>query len=82
MLSEPIQVTLKVIAKDINLAKLEWFRIGGETSERQWRDILGVMDLQGDRLDLNYLQKWAMKFGIQDLLLRAIQSVKGKEKDA
>lgn len=66
-------------AEDIILAKLEWFRAGGETSERQWRDILGVMDLQSDRLDLEYLQKWALKLGIMELLLRAIQSVQGKE---
>ena len=69
-------------AEDIILAKLEWFRAGGETSERQWRDILGVMDLQSDRLDFEYLQNWALKLGIQDLLLRAIQSVQGFEKDA
>lgn len=29
-------------AEDVILAKLEWFRLGGEVSERQWRDILGV----------------------------------------
>ena len=60
-------------AEDIILAKLEWFRAGGETSERQWRDILGVLDLQSDRLDFGYLQKWAVKLGIQDLLQKAIQ---------
>jgi len=66
-------------AEDIVLAKLEWFRAGGETSERQWRDILGVLDLQGDRLDLEYLKKWAATLGIRDLLQRAIQAVQGKE---
>jgi hypothetical protein len=66
-------------AEDIVLAKLEWFRAGGETSERQWRDILGVLDLQSDRLDLEYLKKWAATLGIQDLLQRAIQAVQGKE---
>jgi hypothetical protein len=66
-------------AEDIVLAKLEWFRAGGETSERQWRDILGVLDLQSDRLDLEYLKKWAATLGIRDLLQRAIQAVQGKE---
>ncbi len=65
-------------AEDIILAKLEWFRAGGETSERQWRDILGVLDLQSDRLDFVYLQKWATQLGIQDLLQRAIQASQGK----
>ena len=59
-------------AEDIILAKLEWFRAGGETSERQWRDILGVLDIQSDRLDFEYLQKWAEKLSIQDLLQRAL----------
>lgn len=65
-------------AEDIILAKLEWFRAGGETSERQWRDILGVLDLQSDRLDFEYLQKWATQLNIQDLLQRAIQASKAK----
>jgi hypothetical protein len=66
-------------AEDIILAKLEWFRTGGEVSERQWRDILGVLDLQSDRLDFEYLQKWAANLDILDLLQRAIQAVHGKE---
>jgi len=66
-------------AEDIILAKLEWFRSGGEISERQWRDILGVLDLQSERLDFEYLRKWAMILGVQDLLQRAIQSGPGKE---
>jgi hypothetical protein len=69
-------------AEDIIIAKLEWFRAGGETSERQWRDILGVLDLQGDRLEFEYLRKWAAELGIRDLLQKAIQTVQGKESDA
>ena len=65
-------------AEDIILAKLEWFRAGGETSERQWRDLSGVLDLQGDRLDFEYLQKWAAKLEIQDLLQKAIQQNQAK----
>jgi hypothetical protein len=65
-------------AEDIILAKLEWFRLGGETSERQWSDILGVVDLQSDRLDFKYLQIWAAQLGVQDLLQSAIQAAEGK----
>lgn len=64
-------------AEDLILAKLEWFRAGGETSDRQWRDILGVLDIQSDRLDFKYLQKWAEELGVQDLLQKALQDKGG-----
>jgi len=63
-------------AEDIILAKLEWFRPGGETSERQWRDILGVLDLQSSRLDFEYLRKWASSLAVNDLLEKAISETK------
>lgn len=58
-------------AEDIILAKLNWFRMGGETSEQQWRDVLGVMRVQGDALDQAYLYEWAERLGLLDLLDRA-----------
>jgi hypothetical protein len=58
-------------AEDIVLAKLEWYRIGGEVSERQWRDVLGVLISQDNRLDVTYLQKWAAALGVSDLLDKA-----------
>jgi len=64
-------------AEDIILAKLEWYRLGDQVSERQWRDILGVLNLQSDRLDYDYLKKWASALGVNDLLDRAIQKTKG-----
>lgn len=39
-------------AEDIIVHKLEWFRAGGEVSERQWLDVLGVLRVQGPALDL------------------------------
>lgn len=59
-------------AEDIILAKLDWFRLGGEVSERQWRDILGVLKTQQDMLDIAYIQKWAEALQVQDLLERAL----------
>jgi hypothetical protein len=62
--------------EDTILAKLEWYRIGGEVSERQWRDILGVLKTRAGVLDLDYLRKWASELRVNDLLERALQQVK------
>ncbi|NJL28358.1 MAG: hypothetical protein HC897_10955 [Thermoanaerobaculia bacterium] len=59
-------------AEDTVLRKLEWFRLGGEVSDRQWNDILGIVRTQGDRLDREYLREWAGNLGIDDLLERAL----------
>jgi hypothetical protein len=56
--------------EDTVLAKLEWFRRGGETSERQWWDIVGVLRVTNDA-DRVYLLRWAADLGVADLLERA-----------
>ena len=61
-----------VTAEDALLAKLLWFRQGGEISERQWHDIRGILKVQADRLDLPYLRSWAKRLGISDLLERSL----------
>jgi hypothetical protein len=55
-------------AEDTILAKLRWYRLGGESSERQWRDVQGITAVQGERLNLAYLQEQAAKLGVTDLL--------------
>lgn len=58
-------------AEDTVLAKLEWFRKGGETSERQWWDIVGVLRVNPD-IDRDYLERWAASLAVGDLLARAL----------
>jgi hypothetical protein len=60
-------------AEDTILSKLEWYRMGGEVSEIQWRDILGVLKTRAGELDLDYLRNWANELKVADLLTRALR---------
>jgi hypothetical protein len=71
--TDPEQSVYVTSPEDTILAKLEWYRLGGEVSDRQWRDILGVIKTRVDRLDLIYLQKWAVELQVVDLLERAVR---------
>lgn len=55
------------------LRKLEWYRRGGEVSERQWRDVQAIARIQGDRLDLDHLRLWGLRLGVMDLLERVMR---------
>jgi len=58
--------------EDTLLHKLYWFKIGGNVSERQWKDVIGILNVQGDSLDTAYLKRWANKLEVSDLLDKAI----------
>lgn len=57
-----------VTPEDILLAKLHWFRLGGEVSEVQWRDIKGIVRGSAGTLDRKYLEASAARLGVSDLL--------------
>jgi hypothetical protein len=56
--------------EDLILQKLVWFDKGNRISDRQWRDVLGL--LKGADPDVTYMNDWARHFGISKLLTRAL----------
>ncbi len=59
--------------EDIVLAKLEWYRLGAERSERQWSDVIGVLRTSGEAIDRPYLERHARALGVSDLLTKALE---------
>ena len=64
---------LVVAGEDMILAKLHSYRDGGESSERQWADVVGMLTVAGD-FDSQYLKKWANELAVADLLQRAFRA--------
>jgi len=76
LLKESSVPALVATAEDTILAKLEWFRAGGEVSENQWRDVMGILKVQAGSLDLAYLKRWARNLHVEDLLEKALTAAK------
>ena len=72
ILEDPVIEASVCCAEDIVIAKLEWYRLGGDQSERQWDDVLGVLRLNQGKLDDELLRANAKELGVSDLLERAI----------
>jgi hypothetical protein len=58
--------------EDMIVAKLLWYRAGNETSTVQWKDTMGILAARRLSIDLNYLNEWANRFHVGDLLKRAL----------
>jgi hypothetical protein len=67
-------------AEDVVLNKLEWYEMGGRVADRQWRDVIGVLKVQAERLDRAYMERWAADIGVAELLARALEEAGCHEK--
>ena len=52
-------------AEDTVLAKLEWSKLG--ESERQLRDVSGILEVKGESLDVRYVERWLDELAVRDL---------------
>ncbi|NOY76642.1 MAG: hypothetical protein GXO76_02100 [Calditrichaeota bacterium] len=59
--------------EDIIINKLLWCKMGGEVSERQWHDVVGVIKIQNESLDKKYLKTWSQKLSVWSLLEKAFK---------
>lgn len=60
-----------VSPEDLILNKLKWRQ--GSRSEKQWRDILGILKTQTDRLNQPYLREWATRLQVLSDLEQALR---------
>ena len=65
-----------VSAEDIVLTKLRLYDLGRRVSDRQWNDLVQVIEIQGKAFDRDYLLRWAEHFGLRDLAIEALQEAK------
>jgi len=52
--------------EDSVLSKLEWAQKSGG-SEKQIADVAGILEVQGERLDVDYIERWARELGLLEL---------------
>lgn len=69
-ISRPLWVTSPA---DLVLRKLWWFQLGGEVSDRQWRDITTILRVQLQQLNTASLAADASEVGLHALLQRALE---------
>ncbi len=54
--------------ENVVLAKLRWYVAGNQISDRQWNDIVQVLDVQAGAIDNSYMDIWAKYFNVHELL--------------
>jgi hypothetical protein len=63
--------------EDIILNKLLWYQMGNRVSDRQWYDLQGILRIQRENLDFEYLERWACELGLDGLLEEALGEMGG-----
>ena len=71
---DPRDLVNVATAEDTMLQKLLWYREGGCVSDRQWRDVCGILKAKGADLDLTYLTAWARELELSALFDKAKSS--------
>lgn len=74
---DPPRAVYVKTAEDTILRKLQWYTAGGGVSNRQWRDVLGVIMTGGEDIDRDYLRGWADRLDLADALERALREADG-----
>jgi hypothetical protein len=74
---DPEEYAAVATPEDTILQKLRWYRLGDCASDRQWRDVLGILKVQGNDLDREYMARWSLSLGVDELLGRAIAQAGG-----
>jgi hypothetical protein len=69
----PVRVTSPAV---IVLRKLSWFRSGAGVSERQWRDVVGVLRVTDPDSSLGEMREVAQELGLSELLEQAIREAR------
>ncbi len=62
--------------EDTVITKLRWFLLGNKVSDKQWNDILLVLEKCHGQLDEGYMSRWATHFEVLDLLRDAQSQAK------
>lgn len=60
--------------EDQVLRKLSWHEMGG--SDRQWRDVIGILRVSATQMDLADLWSAASELGLEDLVERALDDAR------
>lgn len=58
--------------EDLVIAKLEWSKLGD--SERQIRDAAGIIEVQGDGLNVEYIERWVAALELEEQWQKALAS--------